>query len=200
GCQFYPPGEYLRFVRVPENLRVGEEILPIQVFPRNKLVLLPVDKAEDVQYFTFRDVNKTSISIILARSLEDMVDSANPRNVLKFKISCDYNDGEDTITSSLSVTVYVEDVNDHAPIFVGTPYRVTVDELTPVGLTLFRGVKAIDRDKPNTPNSDVQYALVAGNQDEKFSLDNSHQAHLILKKPLDFDNGDREFLLTVSAS
>lgn len=37
------------------------------------------------------------------------------------------------ITSSLSVTVYVEDINDHAPIFVGAPYHVTVDELTPVG-------------------------------------------------------------------
>lgn len=37
------------------------------------------------------------------------------------------------ITSSLSVTVYVEDVNDHAPVFVGAPYQITVDELTPVG-------------------------------------------------------------------
>lgn len=68
------------------------------------------------------------------------------------------------------------------------------------GLTLFRGVKALDRDKPNTPNSDIQYALVAGNQDGKFALDNSHLAHLTLKKPLDFDTGDREFILTVSAS
>ena len=33
----------------------------------------------------------------------------------------------------LSVTVYVEDVNDHAPRFIDAPYRVTVDELTPAG-------------------------------------------------------------------
>lgn len=37
------------------------------------------------------------------------------------------------ITSSLSVTVYVEDVNDHAPTFQFAPYRISVDELTPVG-------------------------------------------------------------------
>ncbi|KAK9881180.1 hypothetical protein WA026_014528 [Henosepilachna vigintioctopunctata] len=200
GCQFHPPGEYLRFVRVPENLKIGEEILRIQVFPRNRLFLQPIDKIEDVQYFTYKDINRTTISLRLARSLEDLVDSEHPRNVLKFKVSCDFNDAEDIITSSLSVTVYVEDVNDHAPVFVGTPYRVTVDELTPVGLTLFRNVRAIDRDKPNTPNSDIQYALVAGNQDGKFALDNSHQAYLILKKPLDFDAGDREYFLTVSAS
>ncbi|XP_045465404.1 cadherin-89D [Harmonia axyridis] len=200
GCQFYPPGEYLRFVRVPENLKVGEEILSIQVHPRNRLRLQPIDKIEDVQYFTYTDVNRTTISLLLAKTLEDLVDTDHPRNVLKFKISCDYSDGEDVITSSLSVTVYVEDVNDHAPVFVGTPYRITVDELTPVGLTLFRGVRAVDRDKPNTPNSDIQYALVAGNQDGKFALDNSHQAYLTLKKPLDYDTGDREFILTVSAS
>lgn len=44
GCQFYPPGEYLRFVRVPEDLAVGEEILIIDVFPRKQLTLTSLDK------------------------------------------------------------------------------------------------------------------------------------------------------------
>lgn len=44
GCQFYPPGEYLRFVRVPENLKVGEEVLKIDVHPRRNLNLQAVDK------------------------------------------------------------------------------------------------------------------------------------------------------------
>lgn len=35
--------------------------------------------------------------------------------------------------SYLSVTVYVEDVNDHDPKFLSTPYKVSVDELTPTG-------------------------------------------------------------------
>ena len=33
-------------------------------------------------------------------------------------------------------------------------------QLTPVGLTVFRGIHAIDRDKPNTANSDVTYSIV----------------------------------------
>lgn len=33
-------------------------------------------------------------------------------------------------------------------------------QLTPVGLTIFRGIHAIDRDKPNTPNSDITYSIV----------------------------------------
>lgn len=31
------------------------------------------------------------------------------------------------------MTVYVEDINDHAPQFISAPYHVTVDELTPTG-------------------------------------------------------------------
>lgn len=120
GCQFYPPGEYLRFVRVPENLKVGDEVLKIDVFPRNNLVLQPVDKVsdlnaefdpifgrsvillqfqdEDVNYFTYRDVNRTTVSLLLAASLEDLVDTDYPRNVLKLKVSCDYDDGEDIVS------------------------------------------------------------------------------------------------------
>lgn len=69
-----------------------------------------------------------------------------------------------------------------------------------IGLTIFRGIKALDRDKPNTPNSDVQYAITAGNERGKFALDSSHQALLMLEKGLDYDNGDREFTLTITAS
>lgn len=69
-----------------------------------------------------------------------------------------------------------------------------------LGLTIFRGIRAIDHDKPNTPNSDVQYAIVAGNERGKFALESSHQAFLILRKSLDYDSGDRDFLLTVTAS
>ncbi|XP_066256989.1 cadherin-89D isoform X1 [Euwallacea similis] len=200
GCQFYPPGEYLRFVRVPENLKIGDEVLRVEVYPRNDLSLLPVDKNEDVNYFTYRDLNRTTVAVLLAKSLEDLVDSNTPRNVLKFKLSCDYHDGEDTITSSLSITVYVEDINDHAPTFLGAPYQVEVDELFPVGLTLFRGIRAIDRDKPNTPNSDVQFAIVAGNERGKFALESSHQPDVILRRTLDFDAGDRDFVLTITAT
>lgn len=36
-------------------------------------------------------------------------------------------------------------------------------QLTPIGLTVFRGIHAIDRDKPNTANSDITYSIVVSN-------------------------------------
>ena len=46
---------------------------------------------------------------------------------------------------------------------------MTIDENTPPGLTIFRGIQALDTDKPNTPNSDVTYSIIQGNEDKKFS-------------------------------
>uniref|UniRef100_T1IAW8 Cadherin domain-containing protein n=1 Tax=Rhodnius prolixus TaxID=13249 RepID=T1IAW8_RHOPR len=148
GCQFYPLGEYLRFVRVPESLPVGDEVLLVEVHPRRNLTIQPVDQ----------------------------------------------------INSYLSATVYVEDVNDHGPTFVDAPYHVNVDELTPTGLTVFRGIHAVDMDKPNTPNSEIIYSLTGGNTGSKFSLEMQGQRPaLVLKKGLDYDQGDKQFKLIVTA-
>ncbi|XP_067214901.1 cadherin-89D [Linepithema humile] len=200
GCQFYPVGEYLKFIRVPENLERGTEILSLEVHPRNRLVIMPVDKEEDAGFFDYKETNKTHVSLILAQSLEDLVDAESPRNLLKFRVTCDSGTGDSLVSSHLSVTVYVEDINDHAPQFVDAPYHVTVDELTPVGVTIFRGIHALDGDKPNTPNSDVYYAIVKGNEQGKFSLESGHRTALILRKQIDYDSGDREFTLIITAT
>ncbi|GFU71945.1 cadherin-89D [Trichonephila clavipes] len=100
----------------------------------------------------------------------------------------------------LPVTVYIQDINDHAPEFQNTPYYLEVDELTPVGLTVFRGLHAIDKDKPNTPNSDVTYSIVGGNENNSFALSDPIEGILVVNKPLDYDYGSREFKLLIQAS
>ncbi|XP_014359554.2 cadherin-89D isoform X1 [Papilio machaon] len=200
GCNFYPVGEYLKFVRIPENLKVGEEVLQVEVHPRKNLVLQAVDREEDAHLFTYRDVNRTHVAVLLAQSVDQLVDREAPQNVVKFRLGCDFHTGDDLISAYLSVTVYIEDVNDNAPRFLDLPYRVTVDELTPPGLTIFKGIRAFDRDKPNTPNSEVEYSITGGDPAGRFGLEGPHKPGLVLAKPIDYDAGDREFLLTITAS
>lgn len=100
----------------------------------------------------------------------------------------------------LPVTVYVQDVNDHAPEFQNVPYHLEVDELTPVGVTVFRGIQAVDRDKPNTANSDITYSIVGGNENNSFILSDPIEGILVVNKPLDYDNGIREFKIQIQAS
>ncbi|CAG9787087.1 unnamed protein product [Diatraea saccharalis] len=164
GCNFYPAGEYLKFVRIPENLKVGDEVLKVEVHPRKNLNLQPVDKEEDAHLFTYRDVNRTHVSVVLAQSVDALVDSDTPQNVVKFRLGCDFDSGDDLVC-----------------------------------LTIYKGIHAFDRDKPNTPNSDVQYSITAGDPEGHFALESSHKPGLILRKPLDYDTGDKEFILTITA-
>jgi hypothetical protein len=159
ACKFYPIGENRRFERVAENLPVGNEVFKVEVHPRVDFRLEAVDNSlSDINYFKYEVINDEIVAIKLAHSLEDLVDRRDPQSVLKFKLTCKGTSG--TEEAFLPVTVYVQDVNDHSPEFQNVPYSLEVDELTPVGLTVFRGIHAIDRDKPNTANSDITYSIV----------------------------------------
>lgn len=64
-----------------------------------------------------------------------------------------------------------------------------------------RGIKALDADKPSTPNSEVRYLIAASKSQAKFALvmDANGSAAVLLKEPLNFDGGDERFLLEVYA-
>ncbi|XP_076330074.1 cadherin-89D-like [Tachypleus tridentatus] len=198
-CQFYPLAENRRFERVIENIPVDQEIFRLQVFPRYSFNIEAVDNSlSDVKYFKYQEIDKHSVAIKVAKSLDELVDRRQPRSVLKFKLKCRGDSRTDEVF--LPVTVYIEDINDHAPQFQNTPYHLAVDELTPVGLTIFRGINALDRDKPNTANSDVTYSIVGGNEDNTFVLSDPIEGALMVNKPLDFDHGIRGFELQVQAT
>ena len=54
----------------------------------------------------------------------------------------------------------------------------------------------MDKDKPNTANSELSYNIINGNNDKKFSIEGSGngRAVLVLRKRLDYDTGERNFM------
>lgn len=66
---------------------------------------------------------------------------------------------------------------------------------------MVRGIQALDADKPFTPNSEVRYLIAASKSQAKFSLvmDANGSAALVLREPLNFDDGDERFLLELYA-
>lgn len=54
---------------------------------------------EDARFFAYKETNKTHVSLMLAQSLEDLVDTEVPRNLLKFRVVCDYSDGGDSLVN-----------------------------------------------------------------------------------------------------
>lgn len=209
GCAFHDgvsaESEGVRFIRLREDAETGKEILMLKAYPRSKISLQSADNSGDHKYFAIHEVNTTAVIVTLTRSLEDLVDRDVPKNLLKFRIVCAGKHEKLEEGSYLSVTVYIEDVNDNKPEFLNTPYIVDIEENTQPGTIVFEGIQAFDRDKPNTPNSEVHFSMstvpeqLSADGSPYFALKSPHRPLLILKKELDFDSGIRLFSLPLFA-
>ncbi|CAG9578961.1 unnamed protein product [Danaus chrysippus] len=76
--------------------------------------------------------------------------------------------GSPSLSSTVPVTVYVADVNDHSPSFTQTVYRRAIPEDMPGGTSVIE-VKARDSDG-SSPNNRVVYRIQRGASD-KFVID-----------------------------
>ncbi|XP_073993428.1 cadherin 99C isoform X1 [Rhodnius prolixus] len=109
---------------------------------------------------------------------------------------------------TIPVIVRVTDVNDNVPVFKNTPYETTVSELTPIGTTVFQGLKAEDADAG--VNGLVEYRIIKGEPhpeerlqvadgSDHFAINLPHQGQITVNKALDYEKTQR-YLLTVIAT
>ena len=75
--------------------------------------------------------------------------------------------GHPSKRAELTLTVIVDDFNDHAPVFQAGVSMVPIFENIPIGSEVVRFL-AIDRDQGS--NAEVRYSIVAGNENGKFEL------------------------------
>ncbi|XP_078395822.1 protocadherin Fat 4 isoform X1 [Cetorhinus maximus] len=97
-------------------------------------------------------------------------------------------------TSLASLLIFVNDINDHAPVFEKPLYRVAVGEDVPVG-SYIRGISATDGD--SGLNAKLRYSVVSGNRLGWFNI--SEESGLITSAaPLDRETVS-ELTLNISA-
>lgn len=115
---------------------------------------------------------------------------------------------------TIPVIVRVSDVNDNAPRFLNTPYETTVSELTPVGTTIFKNLRAVDADAGVNglveyyivPSKDIGTAAGIGKDRitvvdgySYFNINLPHQGQVTVNRSLDFEKTQR-YLVTIVAS
>ena len=63
---------------------------------------------------------------------------------------------------TLPVIVKISDLNDNGPVFLDTPYSLSLAEDTRVGETVFTGLRASDPDHGG--NGQLEYSVVPGDR------------------------------------
>ncbi|KAI4457764.1 fat atypical cadherin-related [Holotrichia oblita] len=99
----------------------------------------------------------------------EQIPGPSEENVRQLKLIVRASDlGMPTLFSDVPLTIYIQDVNDHAPIFEKLFYNVTIPENTSSGVMILQ-VKAIDLDG-SYPNNQIIYRIHEG-ASNKFTID-----------------------------
>jgi len=98
---------------------------------------------------------------------------------------------------TIPVIVRISDLNDNSPIFIGTPYSISLPENTPVNATVFTDLKAEDMDSGN--NMQIEYTVVPGDGSLNdgfgyFAINLPHQGFVTISKQLDFETTQKYYV------
>lgn len=107
--------------------------------------------------------------------------------------------GSPPLSTSVTITVYVEDVNDNPPRFESDKLQLSIPENSPVGSTVGE-VKAFDPDEG--PNAEIQYSIVGGPDANSFNLVSrpGEPAELTTRVELDYESKTKKYSVIVRAS
>ncbi|ALC46902.1 Cad96Cb [Drosophila busckii] len=140
------------------NLSLREKNAPVEIVPGSKDLALSVELDKE----GLRGPSSIYVNVICIRRR-----STDPSFVIP-------------------VNVRVTDVNDNAPQWIGTPYTLTLSEVTVPGTRILQGARAEDADQPG-PFSTVEYQVLPGPYAELVQFLNPLEGTLVLKRALDYE-------------
>ena len=151
----------------------------------------------DFEYFITPNTTSYNLFTINSTSGEIFSDAVFDRenvSVIDIEVVA-IDNGLVPLTGSATVRVYIQDVNDHAPIFNETLYVANVTENAPND-TLVTIVLARDADA-ESPSNNITYSL-RGNRSESFVVDSS-TGDVLVAGEVDWELGE-EFTIVVIAT
>lgn len=173
-------------IKLPENAAVGQEVYFARARDKdagtNSRIAYSLTYNADNQ---FRISESTGV-VYLNRPIK-----AEPESIITIEITA--SDGAVTpLNSKCTVTIMVEDVNDHTPVFDHTSYETSLSELTRVN-TRFFALAASDADFGL--NGRINYDISEGNTDKSFGI--FPDGYMFVKKALDREEHDYYSLTVV---
>ncbi|XP_051939688.1 protocadherin Fat 1a isoform X2 [Hippocampus zosterae] len=178
-------------VSVPEDVPVGTEVLHVDATDqdeKNKLTFTLLSSTDPFSLKKFK-LDPGTGRLYTAELLDHETMHSHVLTVM-------VRDQDIPVKRNLvRVIVNVEDANDNAPWFVGTPYSGRVFESAAVGSAVLQ-VTALDKDKGR--NAEVVYSIESGNVANSFAVDPVLGTVTVAKELS--RSGKTRFELTIKAS
>lgn len=166
-------------IRLPENAAVGQEAYLSRARDNdsgiNSRVAYSLTYNPDNQ---FRVSEATGV-LYLNRPIR-----AEPDSILTIELAAT-DGGNPPLVTKNTITITIEDVNDHTPVFDHTSYETSLLETTRVN-TRFFALAASDADLG--ANGRISYRILEGNGDDKFGI--FPDGYMFVKRPLDREEHD----------
>ncbi|XP_058820979.1 cadherin-related tumor suppressor [Topomyia yanbarensis] len=175
-------------INLPENTAVGQEIYLSKAKDADSGANSRITYSLSYNPENLFRVSETTGVLYLNRPI-----FVDPGTTLNLEITAS-DGGDPQLTAKGSVTVTIEDVNDHTPVFDHTSYETSLLESMAVNSRFF-ALAASDADIGI--NQRISYAIVEGNVDSKFGI--FPDGFLYVKSALDREERDY-YSLTVTCT
>ncbi|XP_014858141.1 PREDICTED: protocadherin Fat 4 isoform X1 [Poecilia mexicana] len=184
-----------KFASVDENAQIGTVVALLTVSDSdsptaNGNISVSILGGNEQRHFEVHTSSVPNLSLIKVASVLDR------ERISSYNLTVSVSDnGKPMARSSFaSLVIFVNDINDHPPIFQETLYRVDISEGTPKG-SYIKGVSATDGDSGQ--NANLRYSLVSGNTLGWFSI--SENSGLVTSATLLDREIASEIVLNISA-
>lgn len=154
-----------RFATVDENAINGSVVAAVSVVDPddglNGETTISIRAGNELQHF--RMESGQSFDLVRVNGVLDR------EHISKYNLTIVATDrGTPARTATAFLVIYVNDVNDHEPVFEKSEYSAVLNELSPVG-TYAAGITAADED--SGINALIYYSIVSGNELRLFQID-----------------------------
>lgn len=184
-----------KFASVDENAQIGTVVALLTVSDAdsptaNGNISVSILGGNEQRHFEVHTSPVPNLSLIKVASVLDR------ERISSYNLTVSVSDnGRPMARSSFaSLVIFVNDINDHPPIFQETLYRVDISEDIPKG-SYIKGVSATDGDSGQ--NANLRYSLVSGNALGWFSI--SENSGLVTSAALLDREVASEIVLNISA-
>jgi hypothetical protein len=145
-------------------------------------------RSNDLDEFKLNEYFKLDFKNLLLKSHYDL--DTIQLDLIELVFTCTVKSNV-TNYSSLKNTfllyITINDVNDKVPEFLDTPYKFKIKELTPIGTIVYQNIKAIDRDLPNKPNSQISFSILKGPYSDYFEFPLTTLSDISVSKLIHYD-------------